>query len=386
MALVAACCPWRRIGASASNVLQVWGAVVATTFILDREPPTIALSINGSSVSAAVPSRRVLGTLAAFDRLTAEGMSAQLLVRSGSGPFVLSDPAPELSAAVDGTRTSEFELALDDGEYEVELRVVDGAGNAGSLVSMVVTVDTVPPVVAPWQWVPFVRADTTRMCVTVVDVAAAACHVVATVVRDGAAASVPLTPDVSVVVADALAFCGSFAWTGFIGNASVTLVVSDPAGNRDVAVRWVVRDAAAPTHTMDLVAGAGGGSTCVPGRDLTSCVSTAGLVFAGDCASGGPATIPSAPCAVEWAVAVLQVLQQGLCGTSGGSSAGNVSGPAGPWTPLGGGSFVLNVSDTVAAVVLGAGGDRLPVKVAVFARALDEAGALQCAAVRPQRA
>jgi hypothetical protein len=65
------------------------------------------------------------------------------------------------------------------------------------------------------------------------------------------------------------------------------------------------------------------------------------------------------------------ILQQAACATT---SSTNLTVPAGPWTSLPHGAFTLNPSVEVGQAAVRSGGGRLAVQVAVWTRAVDDAG------------
>ncbi len=358
---------------------------MVAAFIVDRTPPEVHITIVGaflhareSGAIAAVSSPNFTAAVTLSDSLTPDGASLQLQLRA-SGVTVRSSTNVLLTANVGGTRTSAslFSL-LSDGEYVLEAQGQDGAGNPGQFVAATIVVDTAVPRVRALQRPAFTRDAITEICVAVVDTASAACTVTAAVdLSPGPLLDLPLTRSEASTLAGGAVFCGALVWGAFQGNATMVLVATDPAGNRGTNTSWLVFDSVPPDHTGALASNA----DCVEQQALTVCRDTARLAVDVSCVSGGISST-AAPCAVEWAVVVAEMLQEGSCGTSSGSSAANVTAPSGYWARAGLGASSVDVGTAVASAALGAGGDRLAVKVVVFVRGVDEAGAY--AAAKPR--
>jgi hypothetical protein len=359
-----------RVGASAVNVLQVWGQQTEATFLVDRDPPSVTVSVGGSSVSVVLRSPNVTATVRAFDGHSATNMTVQLIVRASNGTEAMN--TSPLLRLVDGVHTADVGVvALADGVYVVEARVWDGVGNPGAAASVVVTVDTVAPAVtaSEFQWPMYSSTSATTVCVVVSDASAGACNV--TMVTLGAAPMpLQLNPSVALVGGGSV-YCGSILWDGFQGNASVDVVAVDPADNRGTATLWLVHDSVAPVHSVALASETVSG-VCAVAKGVTVCRDAAGLTLRGTCDSGG-STVAS-PCWVEWALLQLEVLQQASCGFSGSTTTGNVSVPAGYWTRVEQGAFAVNVSAAAMAAVSGALTQQLAAKVALVTRPMDAAG------------
>jgi hypothetical protein len=351
----------------------MWGPLASTTFIVDRVPP-----VASASVLTYVRTPATSIALTAFDALTAATMSLHLRVERARGEGVVVEAGVPLQPpAADGTRVGSFTLTLSDGEYLVQATATDGAGNVGPPAMVNVTVDTLAPVVAPWHWPRATNANTSRVCVVVTDTAAQAGTVAGSLLLPGAVSrtTLPLVRDVGAGTPDAPVYCGTIVWGNLQGNGSVVVTASDPAGNQGQVSVWTIHDSVPPTHTAALVLGAAS-SVCVAKGDVDRvvvCRSAVGVVVAGDCDSGGVPGTSSASCAVQWTLSVLEVLQLGACGAAG-ASASNASAPLEGWVGLDQGAFSVNASSEVAVAVGAAGGNRVPVKLGLWTRAVDTAG------------
>jgi hypothetical protein len=352
------------------NVLQVWGQEVPVTFLVDLEPPVVSLAVNGVSVPVAVPTPNATATVRAADRHSAANMTVQLRVLfANNGSEFVKTFLPLQAAAEAGVWDASFFIAsLADGTYVVEVKAWDGVGNAATAVSVTVTVDTVAPAVSVpgFMWPAYTSVDPTRVCVLVSDTWARDCS--ASAAANGRAPT-PLLLDPSIAVLGGVVFCGDLRWDGIQGNFTMVVTAVDPAGNRGTASPWILHDSVAPAHRTSLDAS----PVCVSLSGVTSCREAAGVTVSGDC-DGGVSSADVSPCAVQWAVVVLQVLQASSCAGSNTTSVGEVVVPAELWVTLPPGSFHVDASAVVAGAVSSAGGGRLPVRVAVVTRAVDDAG------------
>jgi hypothetical protein len=387
-------CVWRppvcarvcRVGVSAVNVLQVWSGDVAAEFVVDRTPPVVHLGVVGGAVVSRQGGAATFVSTSTFvlaatvsDDLTPDGLGLQLHLRSAALTVQTHSDVP-LSAVGGRNRTAAAEFSrLSDGEYVLEAQAQDGAGNTGPFVALALVVDSMAPRVAPVQWPVFSRLAATEVCVAVTDAAAVDCTATLTVDLGGAPQLVVLALNGSGAGSVSgpapggySELCGAVEWGGFQGNASVQVVALDPASNRGASPAWLVHDSVAPSHTAALVAD----PACAEEQGIASCRTAADLAVGVSCVSGGSPATASAPCSVEWAVVVADVLQQSACAAPTGASGSNVTVPSDGWTRAAPGVAVVPVGSAIAAAVLSAGGDRFAVKAVVFVRAVDDAGRL----------
>jgi hypothetical protein len=423
------------------NVLGSPGIPLWVNFTVDRTPPAasvVVLNDTGSGPLLPLGLRRVALAVSLTDALSCAGALATLHVRPPSGQewsTVLQLTA--LGPFGGTTRSALYWLSCpEDGEYQVAVRAVDGAGNpndGGTPASgAVVVVDTVAPVVTladsvPQPW--YVKDSTAFVEVVVVDAHASASvwqglPLVLGAAGPGQSASGCCT-NFSLAFAG-VAAGGTFTGTatpvrfsgqlqlqvgpgdsgvtgvGVQGNVTLTVVGHDSATPPNHAVPlhlWLVRDSVAPVHTVALAPdGVGGAPGCVAGADTTACSSAAGVVFQVQCRSGqspgpvapdtgvSPLPVAEAPCRVQWALSVLQsgVSSCGVqVGGSGQASAGSTA-PSGPDVGLGGVTWVdlplhatmLDASVAAGTLVTGSSGDRGAVLLSLWTRSIDLAGEL----------
>ena len=310
----------------------------------------------------------------ASDALSPDNLIVQLKYTPDERQAVVVSEALPMINGNTTTRLGNATVTLQDGTYKFEARATDGAGNVGPVASVVVTVDMLAPRVSPWRTVTFANSSSTEVCTAVMDASASDCYVQSWQQQlpiSGPPTTLPfsLTTGHSEV-APASLFCGSVVWGTYQGNLSMIVNATDPAGNSGFLSLWTVHDSVPPTHVAALDLRAANG-VCVGDSGVVVCRTGTALLLNGSCTSGGPPSIPSAPCAVEWAVATHCVLVQASCVTS---SSSNATAPVGPWASLPHGSFTLNVSSEVEFAASSSGGSRLAVEVAVWTRALDDAG------------